>query len=69
MQGLHQEMQNGTKQLKLHMDNTFQEPWDQKPIRFQDAIGRRYPVPLEICGTFEVTLESFYYSGELSANL
>ncbi|KAH0545424.1 hypothetical protein FGG08_000565 [Glutinoglossum americanum] len=29
------------------------EPWDQKPIRFQDAIGRRYPIPLEVCGTFE----------------
>jgi hypothetical protein len=57
MQGLHQEIQTGAKQLKLHMKNTFEEPWDQKPIRFQDAIGRRYPVPLEICGTFEVTLE------------
>ncbi|KAJ5934240.1 hypothetical protein N7466_003787 [Penicillium verhagenii] len=66
MQSLHQEMQNGTKQLKLHVDNTFQEPWDQKPIRFQDAIGRRYPVPLEICGTFEVAFESFLYSSELS---
>ncbi|OQE08259.1 hypothetical protein PENVUL_c010G06890, partial [Penicillium vulpinum] len=53
MQGLQHEMHNGAKQLKLHIDNTFQEPWDQKPIRFQDAIGRRYPVPLEICGTFE----------------
>jgi hypothetical protein len=54
MQGLQQEMQNGAEQLKLHIDNTLQEPWDQKPIQFQDAIGRRYPVPLEICGTFEV---------------
>ncbi|KAJ5929029.1 hypothetical protein N7454_006877 [Penicillium verhagenii] len=62
MQNLHQEMQNGTKQLKLHVDNTFQEPWDQKPIRFQDAIGRRYPVPLEICGTFEGFLDFLKYA-------
>ncbi|KUM56572.1 hypothetical protein ACN42_g10641 [Penicillium freii] len=43
---LNLQVQTGTEQLKLHMD-TLQDPWDQKPIRFQDAIGRRYPVPLE----------------------
>ncbi|OQE45001.1 hypothetical protein PENCOP_c002G03614 [Penicillium coprophilum] len=52
-QSLNLQLQAGTEQLKLHIDNVVQDPWDQKPIRFQDATGRRYPVPLEVCGTFE----------------
>jgi hypothetical protein len=40
--------------VNLQINNAVEEPWDQKPIRFQDAIGRRYPLPLEVCGTFEV---------------
>jgi hypothetical protein len=52
--GLGQRMQTSTALITSHIDMALSEPWDQKPIRFQDAIGRRYPVPLEVCGTFEV---------------
>ncbi|KAF2998041.1 hypothetical protein E8E14_004291 [Neopestalotiopsis sp. 37M] len=41
-----------SQDLKAHITNTL-EPWDQKPMRFQDALGRRYPVPLEVCSTYE----------------
>jgi hypothetical protein len=47
---LHQE----TEGIKLHISEALSEPWDQKPIYFQDAIGRRYPVPLEAAGDFDV---------------
>lgn len=53
-ENLRLQMQTETELFKLHMKDALDEPWDQKPIRFQDAIGRRYPVPLEICGNFEV---------------
>ncbi|KAL2842628.1 hypothetical protein BJX68DRAFT_166512 [Aspergillus pseudodeflectus] len=52
--GLGQRMQTNTALITSHIDTALSEPWDQKPVRFQDAIGRRYPVPLEVCGTFEV---------------
>ncbi|KAH8802517.1 hypothetical protein F5884DRAFT_836489 [Xylogone sp. PMI_703] len=51
------QMQTGTELIKLHIDTALQESWDQKPIRFQDAVGRRYPIPLEVCGTFEGFLD------------
>jgi hypothetical protein len=43
-----------SQDLKAHITNTL-EPCDQKPMRFQDALGRRYPVPLEVCSTYEVS--------------
>ena len=43
-----------SQDLKAHITNSL-EPWDQKPMRFQDALGRRYPVPLEVCNTFDVS--------------
>jgi hypothetical protein len=52
--GLGERMETSTALITSHIDMALSEPWDQKPIRFQDAIGRRYPVPLEVCGTFEV---------------
>ncbi|KAN0071199.1 hypothetical protein V8E54_010630 [Elaphomyces granulatus] len=42
-----------TEEIKLHLSTTLSEPLDQKPIYFQDAIGRRYTVPLEVVGDFD----------------
>lgn len=42
------------QELATHIDRSLDEPWDQRPMRFQDAKGRRYPIPLEVCSTFEV---------------
>ncbi|KAJ0423009.1 hypothetical protein BJY00DRAFT_63191 [Aspergillus carlsbadensis] len=39
--------------VRSHIERSLPEPWDQRPVGFQDAIGRRYPIPLEVCGTFE----------------
>ncbi|KAE8452606.1 hypothetical protein EG329_013865 [Mollisiaceae sp. DMI_Dod_QoI] len=52
-QGLVQQVRMGTEDIKLQISAALNEPWDQKPIRFQDAIGRRYPIPLEVCKTFQ----------------
>jgi hypothetical protein len=41
--------------VKLQIRAALDDPWDQKPIRFQDALGRRYPIPLEVCKTFQVS--------------
>lgn len=40
--------------LKAHITSSL-DPWDQKPMQLQDALGRRYPVPLEVCSSFEVS--------------
>lgn len=40
--------------LKAHITSSL-EPWDQRPMQLQDAVGRRYPVPLEVCSSFEVS--------------
>jgi len=59
-QGLIQQVRMGNEDIKLQINATLNEPWDQKPIRFQDATGRRYPIPLEVCKTFEVCLLSHF---------
>jgi hypothetical protein len=55
-------IRTGTEEVKLHVDRSIGEPWDQKPLRFVDAIGRRYPVPLELCQRFEVFATIWYLS-------
>lgn len=40
-------------EVTAHVSRSLNEPWDQRPMKFQDALGRRYPVPLEVCSTFE----------------
>jgi hypothetical protein len=49
-----------SEDIKVHISRSLDEPWDQRPIRFQDAIGRRYPIPLEVCSTFDVSLNVFH---------
>lgn len=44
-----------SQELTMHISRSLDEPYDQRPMKFQDALGRRYPVPLEVCGTFEVS--------------
>ncbi|KAL4877574.1 hypothetical protein BJY04DRAFT_221946 [Aspergillus karnatakaensis] len=39
-QGLELQVRTGTEVIKAHIDTVIQEPWDQKPIRFQDASDR-----------------------------
>lgn len=53
--GLIQQVRVGNEDIKLQIYAALGEPWDKKPIRFQDAIGRRYPIPLEVCKTFQVS--------------
>lgn len=48
------QLQRNTDDIRSQVNRVIEEPWDQKPIRFQDAIGRRYPLPLEVCRTLEV---------------
>ncbi|KAG9253978.1 uncharacterized protein F5Z01DRAFT_687413 [Emericellopsis atlantica] len=42
-----------SREITAQISRSLDEPWDQKPMKFQDALGRRYPVPLEVCGTFK----------------
>lgn len=44
-----------TQEIKMHIDSSLEDPWDAKPINFQDATGRRYPVSLELCQKFDVS--------------
>lgn len=53
---LHTRLFSYTEEVKLQICARLDEPWDQKPIRFQDAIGRRYPIPLEVAKTFQVCI-------------
>jgi hypothetical protein len=46
----------------MQISTGIDEPWDQKPMRFQDCVGRRYPVPLEVCSTFEASLFTYYWA-------
>ncbi|KAK7745216.1 hypothetical protein SLS62_009845 [Diatrype stigma] len=43
----------GTEEIKTQIYAAIDEPFDHKPIQFQDARGRRFSVPLEICQSFE----------------
>lgn len=45
-----------SQELAMHISRSLDAPWDQKPMQLQDTIGRRYPVPLEVCSTFKVRL-------------
>ena len=47
-----------SREITTQISRSLDEPWDQRPMKFQDAIGRRYPVPLEVCNTFEVSPSS-----------
>ena len=40
--------------FETNVISTIQWQGDQQPIKFQDAIGRRYPVTLELCKNFDV---------------
>jgi hypothetical protein len=48
------QLQKNTQDVKEEISRIIDDPWDQKPIRFQDAIGRKYPIPLEVCATYDV---------------
>ncbi|KAI1329691.1 hypothetical protein F5Y16DRAFT_79227 [Xylariaceae sp. FL0255] len=47
------EVRQQVDSIRCNVVATLQWPGDQQTIRFQDAIGRRYPVSLEICQTFK----------------
>ncbi|ORY13409.1 hypothetical protein BCR34DRAFT_613410 [Clohesyomyces aquaticus] len=55
-------LQNDTEEVKLHISTALDEPWDQKPIQLQDAIGRRYPMPLEVCKSFQGLMAFLKYA-------
>jgi hypothetical protein len=66
IQNLGEEVQQGNQQLTAairtgvqaittSIPQSVEEPWDQKPIRFQDGLGRRYPLAVEICVEFAVS--------------
>lgn len=48
------QISEATDQLKVEISRGIGQPWDNKPLQFQDALGRRYPIPIEIVGSFEV---------------
>ncbi|KAG8160460.1 hypothetical protein KVR01_009996 [Diaporthe batatas] len=51
-----------TSEVKFEIARGLEDPWDTKPLQFQDAIGRRYPIPLEICATFEDFVDFLLFS-------
>ncbi|KAJ2992727.1 hypothetical protein NUW58_g2069 [Xylaria curta] len=57
-----QEIQKTAQSLQLHVTSSLSLPYDQQPIKFQDALGRRYPVPLELCSDFQSFLEFLEFS-------
>ncbi|KAK3302777.1 uncharacterized protein B0T15DRAFT_314824 [Chaetomium strumarium] len=59
---LARQLHQSKEEVKYHIYAAIDEPWDQKPIRFQDAMGRRFPVPLEICRRFSDFLEFLAFS-------
>ena len=48
------QLQKNSQDIKQEISRVIDDPWDQKPIRFQDAVGRKYPMPLEVCATYDV---------------
>ncbi|KAI0141926.1 hypothetical protein BJ166DRAFT_597302 [Pestalotiopsis sp. NC0098] len=50
-----------SQDLKTHITRSL-EPWDQKPMQLQDALGRRYPVPLEVCSSFDGLLNFLQFA-------
>ena len=53
-------------EVKMRLCTVLSEPWDQKPIYFQDAVGRRYPVPLEAVRNFNVSKARPLFEQKLS---
>ncbi len=50
-----EEIQRTAQGLQLHVTSSLSWSYDQQPIKFQDALGQRYPVPVELCRDFEVS--------------
>lgn len=62
-----------SQELTMDIHRSLDEPWDQRPIKFQDGLGRCYPIPLEVCGTYAVSFlgaltsqHSFYATEDLT---
>ncbi|KAI1101452.1 hypothetical protein F4804DRAFT_9849 [Jackrogersella minutella] len=56
------QLEQSRQDVKLCLSATIQEPWDHKPLEFQDAIGRKFPIPLEACQTFEDFCDILHFS-------
>lgn len=54
MTGLSSQMQTVNEEVKLSIYAAIDEPPDQMPIKFRDATGEKYRVPLNLCRNFEV---------------
>lgn len=54
MSGLSSQMLKGNEEVKLSIYAAIDEPPDQMPIKFRDASGEKYRVPLNLCQNFEV---------------
>jgi hypothetical protein len=50
-----QDLQRQIGDVSVSVSKAIDEPWDQRPIRFVDALGRRYPLPLEACKPVKVS--------------
>ncbi|KAI0429140.1 hypothetical protein F5Y09DRAFT_268839 [Xylaria sp. FL1042] len=57
-----QEIRGTAQSLQLHVTSSLSWSYDQRPIKFQDALGRRYPVPLELCHDFQSLIEFLEFS-------
>lgn len=54
MTGLSSQMQTVNEEVKLSIYAAIDEPPDQMPIKFRDATGEKYRVPLNLYQNFEV---------------
>ncbi|KAI1275893.1 hypothetical protein F5Y07DRAFT_399950 [Xylaria sp. FL0933] len=57
-----QEIQWTAQNLQMHVTSSLSWSYDQQPIKFQDALGRRYPIPLELCNNFQSLIEFLEFS-------
>ncbi len=52
---LSQQIRVESEAIKVQIARAMDPPWDPQAVCFQDALGRRFPIPLEVCETFEVS--------------
>lgn len=48
------QLREDKEEIKYHIYASIEEPPDRKPVEFQDATGRQFHVPLELCQRFDV---------------
>ncbi|KAI4866770.1 hypothetical protein F4820DRAFT_236613 [Hypoxylon rubiginosum] len=56
------QLREDKEEIKYHIYASIEEPPDRKPVEFQDATGRQFHVPLELCQRFDDFLDFLKFS-------